>query len=97
MNYKSRSVLRSTDFNIRKDFLNLCDKYPQIEFTNHGEFGYYVNPYDGKAISRIKCEIIVKREDLKVKALKGLDFFKSHYHFDSVSEKWYNAYKYLAK
>lgn len=73
------------------------DKYPQIEFTNHGEFGYYVNPYDGEAISRIMCEIIVKREDLKVKALKGLDFFKSNYHFDSVSEKWYNAYKYLAK
>lgn len=51
----------------------------------------------GGAISRIMCEIIVKREDLKVKALKGLDFFKSNYHFDSVSEKWYNAYKYLAK
>lgn len=32
MNYKSRSVLRSTDFNIRKDFLSLCDRFSDLEF-----------------------------------------------------------------
>jgi len=72
------------------------DKYPQIEFTENGKFGYRVDSTNPHSIKNAIVKILnLDYTYLHTYATMSKQKFDECYSLDVVSSKWYNAYKYL--
>ncbi len=72
------------------------DKYPQIEFTENGKFGYMVDSTNPHSIKNTIVEILnLEYIHLQSYAMMSKRKFDECYALDVVCQKWYNAYKSL--